>query len=555
MTTGPELSARARGWLRFLWQKATTPDDWSEAGEPHPWWDRYSSEPVMNFARFDLSESAYAVALMADLTPAWREVYGRILDELVRRHTTYWAAIDWLTQIGPDPRRGSYPNEWIETYLPKHLVGRYDVPGWVANGISPWGLQPDPIDAVGNLFFKGWLHLTMTLRSYVTGEDRRHESFEVAGVGATRFAWTQDRLAERMVELWKRYPAGLHCENTKVWPFCLNAAGLGLRLADTIFGTDRHQVWLGWSEDTRPSYFGLEDGRLRWVTLYYDPLIEHRQTIGPTGGFANALYLQPQDPAFAAVLYHGAATRTGWNDPTKPIRATADPRFVALGRILANEFGDEVTARRLALYAEEHFEPRSFGPAGADFGWWFGTGEAWPRGQLSAIMMMAEVGGPGAWAKLFREPNLTKYREPTVLGVDFPTLGIARAWNDGSTATLRVSTYPADPTRAGQATVFRIGQLPDAAAVTVRCDGEESRQWRVLDPHTIAIETDVAQREFTIVTGAPAGVASRTASVGAAGSPKAEPASEALGRPLKVQSVGRSATNPLLGVGLCPCCG
>jgi hypothetical protein len=36
--------------------------------------------------------SSYAAALMADLTPAWREVYGRILDELVFHHTGWRAA-------------------------------------------------------------------------------------------------------------------------------------------------------------------------------------------------------------------------------------------------------------------------------------------------------------------------------------------------------------------------------------------------------------------------------------------------------------------------------
>src|SRR5450755_2142812 len=28
-SAGTELNPRARGWLRFLWQKAMTPDDWS----------------------------------------------------------------------------------------------------------------------------------------------------------------------------------------------------------------------------------------------------------------------------------------------------------------------------------------------------------------------------------------------------------------------------------------------------------------------------------------------------------------------------------------------
>ena len=31
------LNARARGWLRHLWDKATTPDDWSSSGTPHEW--------------------------------------------------------------------------------------------------------------------------------------------------------------------------------------------------------------------------------------------------------------------------------------------------------------------------------------------------------------------------------------------------------------------------------------------------------------------------------------------------------------------------------------
>jgi hypothetical protein len=552
-TRGPELNRRARGWLRFLWRKATTPDDWSERGEPLPWWDRTTSEPVMNFARFDLSESSYAIGIMADRTPAWREVYGQILEELVRRHTTYWAAIDWLTQIGPDPRRGAYPQDWIDVYLPKHRIGQYDVPGWVANGVAPWGLQPDPIGAEGNLFFKGWLNLVMSLHAYVTGEDRWGAPFEVAGVGGTRFQWTQHRLTEWLVELWKRYPAGPHCENTKVWPYCLNAAGLGLALYDRVFGTSRHQAWEAWDAETRTSYYGVEGGTLRWVTLYYDPLIQHHQTVGPSGGFANAMYLIPQDPEFAEFLYHGAAARAGWSNPSVPVKPTADPRFVALGRVLAEEFGDEVTARRLGSYAEAQFEPRFAGADEEEFGWWFRLGEPWPRGQLSAIMMMAEVGGRGAWRRLFQEPNLTKFAQPTVEGVAFPTLGIARAWNDGEGGVLHVSTYPGGADRRGQPTRFRVTRLPDAPAVTVRCDGEESRHWRVLDPNSIEIETDVGDHQFEVVTG-PAGpteVPSVTTS--AAATAATDPRGS--GRsPVRPRTTERSSGLPMAtGLG-CPCC-
>ena len=43
----PTLNGRTRGWLRFLWEKATTDDDWSSAGVPHQWWDRYSAPVVL----------------------------------------------------------------------------------------------------------------------------------------------------------------------------------------------------------------------------------------------------------------------------------------------------------------------------------------------------------------------------------------------------------------------------------------------------------------------------------------------------------------------------
>ena len=151
----PQINDRARGWLRFLWQKATTPDDWSKGSEPHPWWDRYSTPPMLSFPRFDLSESTYAMAMLADTTPAWREVYTTILDQLIERHTTFWAAVDWLTYIGNDPNRASYPEAWRGTLIPAHVWGDYDAPGWTANGIEPWGTRRRPDRIAGEPLLPG----------------------------------------------------------------------------------------------------------------------------------------------------------------------------------------------------------------------------------------------------------------------------------------------------------------------------------------------------------------------------------------------------------------
>ena len=140
----PTLNRRTRGWLRFLWDKATTDDDWSSAGIPHQWWDRYSVPVVLSYGRFDLSFSSYAILLMADQTPAWREIYTEIADGLAGRYPTYWGAIDWLTQIGDDPKRANYPPR-VMNQIPDRLKGNYNRFGWTANGVDPWGLQRDPI--------------------------------------------------------------------------------------------------------------------------------------------------------------------------------------------------------------------------------------------------------------------------------------------------------------------------------------------------------------------------------------------------------------------------
>ena len=141
----PATSDRSRGWLRYMYRKATTEDNWDKEGQPHPHWDNISNEPPGSWHRMDLWASMYAMVLMADTTPAWREVYGRVLNELAFRHTSYWAAKDWLDQIGHDPRRENYPQGWYENLIPKQLWGQYDVAGWTANGVEPWGLQMDPI--------------------------------------------------------------------------------------------------------------------------------------------------------------------------------------------------------------------------------------------------------------------------------------------------------------------------------------------------------------------------------------------------------------------------
>jgi hypothetical protein len=502
----PRLDDRARGWLRYIWDKATTPDDWSSSGEPHPWWDRSSTPPLCSLGRFDLHETGYVLPVMCDVTPAWREAYIRVADELVGRYTTFWSAIDWLTMIGHDPAADRYPPEWL-VYIPEFLRGTYDCPGWTANGIEPWGLQPDPIGADGNNFFRGFFNLLLCFYRYVAGDDKWEKPFSVVGYQDRLFEWDHHRLVEFIHDQWAERPAGVHCENTKIWPFCVSGAGLGLQLYDGLFNASTSYLLDHWVEYARRHYMGLDRrGEVEWFSMYYDPLAKAhcvlRDDVGAYLALAVTPYVLPKNRDFGTLLYTSSVRKLGWDDPNKPLlQLHPDPRFALIALVVAREVGDVHTEDRLRSLAEREFEPRFFGPDDERFGWWFHFGEEYPRGQLASLMMLSELGEPGAWARVFTEPNLDKFTQPTVEGVAFPDLGIAQAWNDLEAGVLWVETYAATRAARGAATTWRVTTLPDPSAVAVTCDGRDFTAWRAVAADAIEIDTDVDDHVFRIVTG------------------------------------------------------
>jgi hypothetical protein len=503
----PELNDRALGWLRFLWEKSTTPDDWSRWGVPHPWWDQYTIPGVTSYPRFDLQYSAYALVVMADQTPAWREVYTRIADELASRYVTYWGAVDWLTQIGPDPARANYPPQFLAG-IPEELRGEYDRIGWTANGVEPWGLQEDPIGADGNLFYRGWLNLTLSIYRYVSGDDKWERPFAVTGYRDQEFEWDHHRIAEHLERQWRDHPEGPHCENTKIWPFCNAAAALGQYLYDRIHGTERSLVVRSWIEYVRDNYMGVSsDGRLEWFTSWYDPLIDHKANGGPGAGLDAAFLMLPQEPEIAALVYEATANAQGWSDPAAPARPSPT------GLLLARELGDETAVQRLSAAAEAAFDPRFFGESGEMFGWWFGLPEPYPRGQRSAVMMLSEIGVGGDWAWAFQAPHLDKYNAPTVEGIDYPSIGVRQAWNDAEAGVLHVATYAVTPDRRGADTTWRVTDIPSTGGVTVRVDGQPFDRFEVEGPGTIRLDAEIGEHRYEIFTGyrgpASAGVQAR----------------------------------------------
>ena len=504
----PRLKPEVRGWVRHLWRKAMTPDDWSRSGEPHPWWDDKSLAPMLSFARFDLSESSYGLLLLARKTPAWREVYTKILDELIRRHTTFWAAVDWLTRLGPDPDRARYPKAY-RRLIPKDLWGDYDVPGWTANGIEPWGLQPDPIGSTGNLFFRGFFNLMLAIHRAVSGEPTWDTPFEMTGLEDRTFAWTHRGIAEYLSSQWAETPHGPHCENTKSWPFCLSAAGLGLQLTDRTLGTRTHWVYDRWvAEAFKKKFMGFDQrGRLKWVALYYDPLLDRVHGDRRVLALFPSIYVVPQNRELGELLYRNAVASVGWDKPWLPVlQPGRDPRPLTLGFLMAREYGDHTTARRLGRKLAKQENARFFDSRGGDdadeYGHFFRYGEPYPRGQESALYMLKDLlDGEGEWGRAFNEPDTEKFSAPTVANVDYPKMGFSVAWNDPAARVLRLESYVATTSARGDATRFSVCKLPDSGKVSVLRDGRPYGGWRTTASDSIEVETEVGDHGFEIATG------------------------------------------------------
>jgi hypothetical protein len=215
---------------------------------------------------------------------------------------------------------------------------------------------------------------------------------------------------------------------------------------------------------------------------------------------------------------------------------------------MAREMGDDVAYKRLRASAEREYDPRFFGEHQAQFGWFFNNKEAFPRGQGSAMLMAAEIGGPGDWTRAFEAPHLDKYTAPTVEGVEFPSLGVSQAWNDRATGTLHVVTYAAAPDKRGGATRWRVTNLPGTTNLTVRLNGQPFNRFAAVGPRTIEITSTIDAHQFEIVTGY------RGGGPRAAVEPPVKPRAVASASLVASTGIDQPAPNPsAIGPG-CPCC-
>ena len=121
----------------------------------------------------------------------------------------------------------------------------------------------------------------------------------------------------------------------------------------------------------------------------------------------------------------------------------------------------------------------------------FALEEPWPRAQYNDWIMPAfTITEPGQWSRLFNAPNLAKFREPTVEGIDFPTVRPRQAYWDAAEKSLVVALTSCADEKVGDPTSFRVTNLLPGARYRLTVDGVSQGDAQPADG-TLTVDTRV----------------------------------------------------------------
>ncbi len=125
----------------------------------------------------------------------------------------------------------------------------------------------------------------------------------------------------------------------------------------------------------------------------------------------------------------------------------------------------------MKAFVETNYEP-TWDTDQGQFYLGLGLGEAWPRGQYNDwIMPSLVITAPGQWSRLVNAPNTGKFREPSLVGVDYPTVRVRQAVYDRDDRALYVSVTNGIAAALGSPTSFQLTNL--AGRFRVMLDGRE----------------------------------------------------------------------------------
>jgi hypothetical protein len=435
------LSIEGLGYLNYLRGVLTQPIDS---------WDGFyhAQSPSMNFAlRYQLAFSTYALAALAQRTPAYRAPYVEAMRAAIERMLRvetwgYWRAPQ--PDAGPGAASGLSSSGHVAVLVSPHQR-------------VPLGPPSDPI-ARDNLQYSGHLSTMLGLYEKLSGDSRYDSPFTLLDPeSGVSYSYTHSQVAERIHRQQRENNfGGVCCEQGMAYVPCNNHALASNTLHDALHGTQYSRDNVRWLQTVRDKLV-LKGPAMRGVfgTAY---MKDFKMATPVALNFTDAwglAFMLPFDRPLVRKLY-GKFKKRGVN------RANADGAYVGssavsermeisdvpintgFGLILARGMGDIALADALARYSAAAFDAT-----------WEGSSyylRGAPRTlHATALYALASAIEPGGadFAHLFNvPPDRALLSEPYLEEVSSPSQppGVSQAEYDRQEKTLTLAlALPGDP--------------------------------------------------------------------------------------------------------------
>lgn len=405
-------------------------------GQPLDSWHGFymAQSPSMNFAlRYQLGFSTYALAALAQRTPAYRAPYEEAIRSAIERMLRvetwgYWRASE------PVEGEGNTGNNGRNLAASGHMAVLVGAHSGVSQSLGP---PSDPI-ARDNLQYSGHLSTMLGLYEKLSGDHRYDDPFTLADPeSGVSYTYTHSQVAERIHRQQRESNfGGVCCEKGMAYVPCNNHALASNTLHDALHGTHYSRDNVRWLKTVRDKLV-LKGPALRGVfgTAYMQSF--HMAT--PVAfNFTDAwglAFMLPFDRPLVRKLYskfkrrgitragsHGAYV--GSSVVSERMEISDVPINTGFGLILARGIGDTALADSLDRYSAAEF---GGGWEGERY-FYKGAPRTLHANALYALASAIEIGGAD-FTRLFNSPpDRASFTEPYLARVSAPpAIGVSRA--------------------------------------------------------------------------------------------------------------------------------
>jgi hypothetical protein len=472
------LSRESLGYLNYLRGVLTQPLDS---------WDGFyqAQSPSMNFAlRYQLAFSTYALAALAQRTPAYRAPYVEAMRAAIERMLRVEA---WGYWRAPQPDAGP--------------AGGLASSGHVAVLVSPHQRVPvgppsDPI-ARDNLQYSGHLSTMLGLYEKLSGDSRYDNPFTLLDAeSGVSYSYTHSQVAERIHRQQRENNfGGVCCEQGMAYVPCNNHALASNTLHDALHGTEYSRGNARWLQTVRDKLV-LKGPAMRGVfgTAYMKDL---KMATPVAFNFTDAwglAFMLPFDRPLVRKLY-GKFKKRGVNRAglesayvgssvvSERMEISDVPINTGFGLILARGIGDVALADTLARYSASAFDASWEGGAY----YLRGAPRTLHATALYALASAIEPGGADFTHLFNAPPDRPLLSEPYLAEVSAPSQppGVSQAEYDRQEKTLTLAlTLSCDPGSLRSASpveaTLTVANVPANARIEVngrpRAEDDYSRQ-------------------------------------------------------------------------------